>query len=108
MLATDKVKKVHIMEVGPRDGFQSEKQFVPTETKIKVINALSRTGLPAIQVTSFVHPKAIPQFVDAEDVVAGIDIMPGVSYRALVPNLRGLERARPFRDRIDTVTSCCR
>jgi hydroxymethylglutaryl-CoA lyase len=104
MLATDRVKKVHIMEVGPRDGFQSEKQFVPTATKIKVINALSRTGLPEIQVTSFVHPKAIPQFVDAEDVVAGIDIMPGVSYRALVPNLRGLERARPFRDRIDTVS----
>jgi isopropylmalate/homocitrate/citramalate synthase len=91
------------MEVGPRDGFQSEKQFVPTATKIKVINALSRTGLPAIQVTSFVHPKAIPQFVDAEDVVAGIDIVPGVSYRALVPNMRGLERVRRFRDRIDTI-----
>ena len=104
MLATDRVKKVHIMEVGPRDGFQSEEQFVPTATKIKVINALSRTGLPEIQVTSFVHPKAIPQFVDAEDVVGGIDIMPGVSYRALVPNMRGLERALPFRDRIDTVS----
>jgi hydroxymethylglutaryl-CoA lyase len=104
MLATDKVKKVHIMEVGPRDGFQSEKQFVPTDRKIDVINALSRTGLPAIQVTSFVHPKAIPQFVDAEDVVAGIDIVEGVSYRALVPNMRGLERARPFRDRIDSVS----
>ena len=60
MLATDKVKKVHIMEVGPRDGFQSEKQFVPTATKIKVINALSRTGLPEIQVTSFVHPEGHP------------------------------------------------
>jgi hydroxymethylglutaryl-CoA lyase len=103
MLATDRVKKVHIMEVGPRDGFQSEKQFVPTATKIKVINALSRTGVPAIQITSFVHPKAIPQFVDAEDVVAGIDIVRGVSYRALVPNMRGLERVRPFRGRIDTV-----
>jgi hydroxymethylglutaryl-CoA lyase len=103
MLATDRVKKVHIMEVGPRDGFQSEKQFVPTATKIKVINALSRTGVPAIQVTSFVHPKAIPQFVDAEDVVAGIDIVAGVSYSALVPNMRGLERVRPFRGRIDTV-----
>ena len=103
MLATDRIKKVHIMEVGPRDGFQSEKQFVPTATKIAVINALSRTGVPAIQVTSFVHPKAIPQFVDAEDVVAGIDIVPGVSYRALVPNMRGLERVRPFRGRIDTI-----
>lgn len=104
MLATDKVQKVHIMEVGPRDGFQSEKQFIPTATKIEVINALSRTGVPAIQVTSFVHPKAIPQFVDAEEVVAGIDIVPGVSYRALVPNMRGLERARRFRDRIDGVS----
>lgn len=104
MLATDRIGKVQIMEVGPRDGFQSEKQFVPTATKIGVVNALSRTGLPAIQVTSFVHPKAIPQFVDAEDVVAGIDILPGVSYRALVPNMRGLERARRFRDRIDGVS----
>ncbi|MGV6874852.1 hydroxymethylglutaryl-CoA lyase [Pseudochelatococcus sp. B33] len=104
MLATDKVKQVHIMEVGPRDGFQSERQFIPTETKIKVINALSRTGVPEIQITSFVHPKAIPQFTDAEEVVAGIDIVPGVSYRAMTPNMRGLERARPFRDRIDTVS----
>ena len=104
MLATDKVRKVHIMEVGPRDGFQSEKQFVPTARKIEIINALSRTGLPAIQVTSFVHPKAIPQFVDAEDVIVGIDIVPGVSYRALVPNLRGLERVRPFRNRINSVS----
>lgn len=104
MLATDKVKKVHIMEVGPRDGFQSEKQFVPTETKIEVINALAHTGVPEIQVTSFVHPKAIPQFVDAEEVIAGIEMVPGVSYRAMTPNMRGLERARPFRDRIDTVS----
>ena len=104
MLATDKVKKVHIMEVGPRDGFQSEKQFVPTETKIKVINALARTGVPEIQVTSFVHPKAIPQFIDAEEVVAGIDVVPGVAYRVLTPNMRGFERVRPFRDRIEGVS----
>lgn len=104
MLATDKVKKVHIMEVGPRDGFQSEKQFVPTATKIKVINALSRTGVPEIQVTSFVHPKAIPQFVDAEEVMGGIDIVPGVSYRAMTPNMRGLQRALAFKDRINTVS----
>jgi len=103
MLATDRVREVHITEVGPRDGFQSEKQFVSTATKIAVINALSRTGVPAIQVTSFVHPKAIPQFVDAEDVVAGIDILPDVSYRALVPNMHGLERVLPFRARIGTV-----
>ncbi|MBZ9894369.1 MULTISPECIES: hydroxymethylglutaryl-CoA lyase [unclassified Mesorhizobium] len=104
MLATEKIKKVHIMEVGPRDGFQSEKQFVPTEKKIEIINALSRTGVPEIQITSFVHPKAIPQFVDAEDVVAGIDIVPGVSYRVMTPNMRGLQRALPFKDRITTVS----
>lgn len=104
MLATNKVRKVHIMEVGPRDGFQSEKQFIPTQKKIEIINALSHTGVPEIQITSFVHPKAIPQFVDAEDVVAGIDIVPGVSYRVMTPNTRGLQRALPFRDRIDTVS----
>lgn len=104
MLAATKVGKVHIMEVGPRDGFQSERQFVPTATKIDVINALSRTGVPEIQVTSFVHPKAIPQFTDAEEVIAGIDIVPGVSYRAMTPNMRGLQRALAFKDRITTVS----
>ena len=104
MLASARVKKVHIMEVGPRDGFQSEKQFVPTATKVEFINALSRTGLPEIQVTSFVHPKAIPQFTDAEEVLGAIDIVPGVSYRVSAPNMRGLLRALSFKDRIDTVS----
>jgi hydroxymethylglutaryl-CoA lyase len=96
--------KVHIMEVGPRDGFQAEKQWIPTELKIRFINALSRTGVPEIQVTSFVHPKAIPQLADAEEVMGGIDIVPGVSYRAMTPNMRGLHRALAFKDRIDTVS----
>lgn len=85
--------KAHIMEVGPRDGFQAEKQWIPTAKKIEIINALSRTGVPEIQATSFVHPKAIPQLADADEVMARMDRVPGVEYRALVPNMRGLERA---------------
>jgi len=97
-------RKVHIMEVGPRDGLQAQKQWVPTEFKIDLINALSRTGVPEIQVTSFVHPKAIPILADADEVMAKIDIVPGVSYRAMTPNMRGLQRALAFTDRINTVS----
>ncbi|MFC7398123.1 hydroxymethylglutaryl-CoA lyase [Chelatococcus sp. GCM10030263] len=98
------VDKVHIMEVGPRDGFQSERKWIPTETKIEIVNALSRTGVPTIQVTSFTHPKAIPQLADAEEMMRGIDIVEGVSYRALTPNMRGLQRALAFKDRLDGVS----
>ncbi len=86
-------KRVHIMEVGPRDGFQAEHQWIPTEKKIAIVNALSRTGVTDIQVTSFVHPKAVPNLADAEDVMARIDRPPGVRYHALVPNMKGLQRA---------------
>lgn len=85
--------RVSILEVGPRDGFQAEQQWIPTEKKIEIINALSRTGLPEIQVTSFVHPKAVPQLADADEVFGKIDRLPGLGYRALVPNMRGLQRA---------------
>ncbi len=85
--------KVHILEVGPRDGFQAEHEWIPTERKIEIINALSRTGVPEIQATSFVHPKAIPQLADADEVMAKIDRHPKVEYRVLVPNMRGLQRA---------------
>jgi len=98
--------KVHIMEVGPRDGFQAEKQWIPTETKIQIINALSRTGVPEIQATSFVHPKAIPQLADADEVMAKIDRVPGVQYRVLVPNMRGLQRALAHKpDRVNLMMS---
>jgi hydroxymethylglutaryl-CoA lyase len=96
--------RAHIMEVGPRDGFQAEKAWIPTERKIEIINALSRTGLPEIQVTSFVHPKAIPQLADADEVLSRIDIVQGVSYRALTPNLRGIQRALAFKDRLNSVS----
>ncbi|CAN5769705.1 hydroxymethylglutaryl-CoA lyase [soil metagenome] len=86
-------ERVTIHEVCPRDGFQPEKEWIPTETKIEIINALSKTGVTEIQATSFVHPGAIPQLRDAEAVIAGITKQPGVRYDALVPNPRGAERA---------------
>ncbi|CAH8712557.1 hydroxymethylglutaryl-CoA lyase [Paenibacillus thiaminolyticus] len=84
---------VTIKEVGPRDGLQNEKVFVPTEDKIAWINQLSGTGLKSIEITSFVNPKWIPALADAAEVAAGIERMPGICYSALVPNRQGLERA---------------
>jgi hydroxymethylglutaryl-CoA lyase len=85
--------KVHIMDVGPRDGFQVERDWIPTDRKIEVINALSRTGVPAIQATSFVHPKAVPQLADAEEVMTKITRVPGCRYQVLLPpTLKGLQR----------------
>jgi hydroxymethylglutaryl-CoA lyase len=86
-------KRVTIKEVGPRDGLQNEKKSISTDEKISWINSLSETGLSYIEVSSFVHPTWIPQLVDAEEVLAKINRKPGVTYAALVPNIRGLERA---------------
>ncbi len=86
-------KKVKMVEVGPRDGLQNEPQFVPTDIKIELINRLSKTGLRTIETTSFVSPKWIPQIADNWQVWQGIRKVPGVSYPALVPNLRGLKDA---------------
>lgn len=86
-------KRVQLYEVGPREGFQSEEKKIPTEDKIRFINELSRTGLKNIEVTSFVSPKWVPQMADAETVLAKIERVPGVSYRAAYLNLKGLERA---------------
>jgi hydroxymethylglutaryl-CoA lyase len=87
---------VEVNEVGPRDGFQAEDEFIPTGRKVEIIDALSRTGVAAIQVTSVVHPKSIPQLVDAEEVMARIERVPDVRYTVLVPNQRGAERAVPM------------
>jgi hydroxymethylglutaryl-CoA lyase len=87
---------IEVNEVGPRDGFQAEDEFIPTGRKAQIIDALSRTGVATIQVTSVVHPKAVPQLADAEEVMALIERMPGVRYTVLVPNLRGAERAVPM------------
>ena len=86
-------KRVYIQEVSARDGFQMEPIFVPTARKIGFIDRLSRTGLAKIEVTSFTSPKAIPVLADAEAVLSGIVRVAGVEYTALVPNLRGCERA---------------
>ena len=83
---------VSIREVGPRDGLQNEDP-VPTDAKIRLIDALSATGLSRIEAVSFVHPRAIPQMADADEVWGLVKRAPGVRYSALVPNLRGAHRA---------------
>jgi hydroxymethylglutaryl-CoA lyase len=85
--------RVTLCEVGPRDGFQIEPDFIPTELKIEVVDLLSEAGLPRIEVTSFVHPKVVPQMRDAEAVMAKIRRRPGTRYSALVPNDKGASRA---------------
>ena len=86
-------RRIHMQEVGPRDGLQVEPRFVETAEKIALVDALSQAGLAKIEVTSFVSPKAIPQLRDAEIVMREIRRVPAVVYTALVPNLRGAERA---------------
>jgi len=85
--------RVYVNDVAVRDGFQIEKAFVPTATKVELVNQLSRTGLHKIEVTSFVSPKAVPALADAADVLKAIDRVPGVIYVALVPNVRGVQNA---------------
>lgn len=85
--------KITVVEVGPRDGFQNELNFIPTEHKVQIIDQLSETGLKRIEATSFVHPKAIPQLADASEIMARIKRKPGVCYEVLIPNLKGMERA---------------
>lgn len=84
---------VKIVEVGPRDGLQNEKQLVPAETKIELINRLADAGVRVIEATSFVSPKWVPQMGDNAQVLAGIARQPGVTYAALTPNLQGFDGA---------------
>jgi hydroxymethylglutaryl-CoA lyase len=84
---------VTIYEVGPRDGLQNESRLIPTSDKIALIDALSTTGLRAIEITSFVNPRWIPQLADANEVAQRIARREGVAYSALVPNQQGLESA---------------
>ncbi len=85
---------VRIVEVGPRDGLQNEKQQVATADKIALIDRLSATGLKSIEATSFVSPKWVPQLADAAQVFSGIQRRPSISYPVLVPNEQGYDRAR--------------
>src|SRR2546423_11651378 len=84
---------VRIVEVGPRDGLQNEKVLIPTEQKIQFINMLAAAGLPVVEATSFVSPRAIPQLSDASAVMAGLKGYPTTEFPVLVPNLKGMERA---------------
>jgi hydroxymethylglutaryl-CoA lyase len=86
-------ERVTICEVGPRDGFQIEPDFIATDLKVEAVDRLSEAGLPRIEVTSFVHPKVVPQLRDAEQVMARIRRRPGTRYSALVPNDKGAVRA---------------
>ncbi|MGE7914119.1 hydroxymethylglutaryl-CoA lyase [Lysinibacillus xylanilyticus] len=86
-------KHVTLKEVGPRDGLQNEKMHLATADKVQLVNLLSQTGLNYIEVTSFVHPKWIPQLADAVEVLQAIKRQKDITYAALVPNMRGLERA---------------
>lgn len=86
--------KVQIVEVGPRDGLQNEEEMVSTEAKIQLIDLLVASGLKRVEASSFVNPKWIPQLADATEVLQGITWSSEVTFSALVPNVRGLERAR--------------
>jgi len=98
--------RVTLCDVGPRDGLQNQSRNVPAADKVAIVNALSASGLPRIEVTSFVSPRAIPQLADAEQVMHEIERRPGVEYVVLVPNLRGAERALACRpDELNVVMS---
>ncbi|WP_296765004.1 hydroxymethylglutaryl-CoA lyase [Sediminimonas sp.] len=86
-------ERVEIFEVGPRDGLQNETRAIPAAEKIALIDCLSAAGFSRIEVASFVSPKWVPQMADSAEVLAGIARAPGVSYAALTPNMKGLERA---------------
>jgi hydroxymethylglutaryl-CoA lyase len=95
--------EVRVREVGPRDGFQNEPEVIATDDKVRLIDLLAATGLPRLEVTSFVRPEVIPQLADAEEVLRRIRRPEGVSYSVLIPNERGLERGLELRDRFDEV-----
>jgi len=100
---TDLPKHVDIHEEGPREGFQIEPGPISTGDKIRLIEALAETGLHHIQACSFVNPRIVPGWADAEDVIAGFKAKPGVHYTALWFNANGLNRALAFRDKL-TIT----
>ena len=92
-IGTNLPRRVRLVEVGPRDGLQNEAATVPTEVKVALIDLLGAAGCPAIEATSFVSPKWVPQMADAAEVMARIRRLPGVRYPVLTPNLKGFEAA---------------
>lgn len=98
--------RIYFNEVATRDGFQIEPEFVPTDAKVALIDAMSECGYAKIEATSFTSPKAIPMLLDAEEVMGRIRRVPGVEYTVLVPNVRGAERAMESRaDELNLVMS---
>ncbi|HID67504.1 MAG TPA: hydroxymethylglutaryl-CoA lyase, partial [Roseibacterium sp.] len=87
-------ERVEIFEVGPRDGLQNEPRNIPTTEKVALVDLLSVAGFRRIEVASFVSPKWVPQMADGAEVLAAIKRVPGVSYAALTPNLRGYAGAK--------------
>ena len=87
------LRKVRIVEVGPRDGLQNEKQSIATDIKVGLVDRLTEAGLPAIEAAAFVSPKWVPQMADGAEVMARIKRKPGVAYPVLVPNMKGFESA---------------
>ncbi|XOT96351.1 hydroxymethylglutaryl-CoA lyase [Alcaligenes pakistanensis] len=85
--------RVKIVEVGPRDGLQNEKEFIPTDIKVELVNRLSNAGFVNVEAASFVSPKWVPQMADGAEVMASIERRPGTIYSALTPNMRGFEAA---------------
>jgi hydroxymethylglutaryl-CoA lyase len=96
-------RTVRIREVGPRDGFQNEPEIIPTDVKVALIDALGATGLPRLEVTSFVRPDVIPQLADGVEVLRRVTLPASVSRSVLIPNERGLDNALALRDRFDEI-----
>src|SRR3954467_11981682 len=96
-------ERVLIREVGPRDGFQNEPEIIPTPDKVRLVEMLACTGVPRLEVTSFVRPDVIPQLSDGPEVLRSADNPDDVSVTVLIPNEKGLENALALRDRFDEV-----
>jgi hydroxymethylglutaryl-CoA lyase len=96
-------QSVRIREVGPRDGFQNEPEVIATDDKVRLIDALARTGVARLEVTSFVRADVIPQLADAAQVLSRIDVPEDVAVTVLIPNERGLENALALRDRFQEI-----
>ena len=102
--AADESRRVHVREVGPRDGFQNEPETIATADKIRLINALGRAGFKRIEVASFVRPDVIPQLSDGVEVLRGIDVPDDVARMVLIPNSRGLDNALQERELFEEAT----
>jgi hydroxymethylglutaryl-CoA lyase len=96
-------EQVRIREVGPRDGFQNEPEVIDTADKVRLVEMLARTGVPRLEVTSFVRADVIPQLADGPEVLRAADIPDDVSVTVLIPNERGLDNALEVRDTFDEV-----